>query len=249
MELNATTFLLEIVNFLILVWILKRFLYRPVKEVLEQRRRRVEETTARAEQLHAEAERMRAQYETRLGDWRAERQRARETLQDELREERTRQMASLQKELAQERERSRILEQRRCEEAARQMEQHALAHGGRFASRILQQAATPELEARLFELTLEELPTMPDDRREQLDAVFAEQNAPVQVASAFALSADQQRALQHVLSTLIDQPVQCRYEQDPTLLAGLRIKLGPLVLRANLSDELEFFREAARESA
>lgn len=249
MELNATTFLLEIANFLILVWILKRFLYRPVKDVLEQRRRRVEETTARAERLHAEAQAMRAQYETRLGDWEAERQRAREKLQEEFREERARQMASLQSELEREREKSRILEQRRCEEAARKMEQRAMDLGSRFAGTLLGQAATPELEARLLELLLEQLPRMPEDRREQLDAVFAEENVPVHVFSAFPLSAEQRRVLQEALSTVVDQPVQCSYEEQPALLAGLRITLGPLVLRANLADELQLFRDAAHESA
>ena len=38
MELNWTTLILEIVNFLILVWILKHFLYRPVLRVIEERR-------------------------------------------------------------------------------------------------------------------------------------------------------------------------------------------------------------------
>jgi len=248
-ELNATTFLLEIANFLILVWILKRFLYRPVKDVLERRRRRVEETTAGAERLHAEAEAMRAQYETRLGDWEAERQRAREKLQEEFREERAHQMESLQNELERERERSRILEERRCEEAARKMEQRAVTLGSRFAGRVLSQAATPELEARLLELLLEQLPGMPEERREQLDAVFAERNVPVQVSSAYRLSEDQRRTVQETLSATVDQPVQCTYEEDPALLAGLRITLGPLVLRANLADELQFFRDAAHESA
>ncbi len=40
MELNWSTLLLEIVNFLVLVWILKRFLYRPVLQVIEERRSR-----------------------------------------------------------------------------------------------------------------------------------------------------------------------------------------------------------------
>ena len=38
MELNWTTFALEIVNFLALLWILKRFLYRPVLATLAERR-------------------------------------------------------------------------------------------------------------------------------------------------------------------------------------------------------------------
>ena len=37
MEINWTTFVLEIVNFLILVWLLKHFFYRPVLAVVARR--------------------------------------------------------------------------------------------------------------------------------------------------------------------------------------------------------------------
>lgn len=38
MQIDWTTFVLEIVNFLALVWLLKRFLYTPVLDVLARRR-------------------------------------------------------------------------------------------------------------------------------------------------------------------------------------------------------------------
>jgi len=37
----------------------------------------------------------------------------------------------------------------------------------------------------------------------------------------------------------------CEPEQDPSLIAGLRIDAGPLVMRANLRDELRFFAQSA----
>lgn len=38
MDFDWTTFILEIINFLILIWILKHFLYRPVLKVISERR-------------------------------------------------------------------------------------------------------------------------------------------------------------------------------------------------------------------
>ena len=37
MELDWSTFALEIINFLALLWILKRFLYRPILAVVAER--------------------------------------------------------------------------------------------------------------------------------------------------------------------------------------------------------------------
>ena len=48
MAIDWTTFALEVVNFLVLVWLLKRFLYQPVLEVLVQRRAGVARTLEEA---------------------------------------------------------------------------------------------------------------------------------------------------------------------------------------------------------
>ena len=48
MQIDWTTFALEILNFLVLVWILKHFFYQPVLAVLDKRRASVEKETADA---------------------------------------------------------------------------------------------------------------------------------------------------------------------------------------------------------
>ena len=55
LELNWSTLLLEIINFLILVWILKHFFYKPVLAVIA-RRRSIEESLNDANTLHEDAE-------------------------------------------------------------------------------------------------------------------------------------------------------------------------------------------------
>ena len=74
MELNWSTFLLEIINFLVLVWILKHFLYKPILDVIARRRAGIEDRLAKAQQLHDEANTLKTEYENRLVDWEHERQ-------------------------------------------------------------------------------------------------------------------------------------------------------------------------------
>ena len=51
MELSWSTFILEAINFLVLVWILKRFLYKPVLDVIERRKAGIEKIQADAKAL------------------------------------------------------------------------------------------------------------------------------------------------------------------------------------------------------
>lgn len=241
MELSWSTFLLEIINFLVLVWILKRFLYKPVLDLIARRRTGIENQLAEARSLHEEADTLKAEYENRLAEWDQERQQLRDTLAQELDAERARQMEALQAALAQEREKAQVVESRRRIEVALETEHHALQQGAQFATRLLAQAAGPELEARLVELLLDGLSTLSKDQITALRTQWGEPPEVVLVASAFPLSEDRRQQLEKAMSGVTGLDVPVAYEQDAKLLAGLRITIGAWVLHANLRNELKGF--------
>ena len=243
MELNWSTFLLEIINFLVLVWILKRFLYKPVLDVIARRRAGIEKTLADAKALHDEAQVLREQYEQRLTRWEDERQKGRAQLQHEIEAERGRPMEELQDLLAREREKAQVIEQRELAEALRRNQETALAHGARFASRLLGFAAGPELEKRLLELLLDAIGSLSTERLEALRDGTRKPASDVVIISAFPLADVQRARLTEALTTTLATEVSPRYEEDPELLAGLCISIGSWTLGANLRDELKGFAE------
>lgn len=241
MELSWSTFLFEIINFLILVWILKRFLYQPVLDVITRRRGEIEDRLAESQHLHEDAERLKAEYENRLGDWEKERQQLRDELARELDAERAQQLQALQESLAAEREKARVSEARQREDAARETEHRALQQGAMFATRLLEQAAVPELETRLIDLLLDGLETLADDQVAAIRKQWGEPPTSIRVASAFPLSEEQRQRLQRSLQGLVDLDLAVNFEQDPALLAGLQITIGAWVMHANVRDELKDF--------
>jgi F-type H+-transporting ATPase subunit b len=247
-EFSWTTFVLEIINFLVLIWILKRFLYKPVMDAIAQRKAAIEKALADGKLLQSNAQVLKEQYENRLGDWEREKEKARTRLLDEIKTERVRLMAGLQASLEQEREKNQILEQRRIDELRRGIEEEAMAQGGRFAARLLTRLAGPDLEAKIVDLVLEDLSHLPDEKRQTICTAYREAESRVLVASAFSLGKMQRDALMKAMSQLIGQDVSCELSQDHHLVCGLRITIGPWVLRANLKDEMGSFIEAAHES-
>jgi F-type H+-transporting ATPase subunit b len=245
LELSWSTFLLEIVNFLVLIWILKRFLYKPVLNVIARRRSGIENQIAEASHLHEEAENLKRDYENRLADGDRERQQALNALAREIDEERSRQMAALQTTLAQEREKAQVAESRRRAEAVRETEYQAMQQGAQFAGRLLSLAACPELETRFAELLLEDLSALSGERITALRAQWGQAPEAIRVASVFPLQPDLQQRLESALrdATGLDLPVT--YEQDPGLMAGLLVTIGAWALQVNLRDELKGFVELA----
>src|SRR5574338_1303003 len=104
MELDWTTFILEIINFLILLWLLKRLLYKPVLNMIARRKAEIEKRVADSQALRQEAESLRAQYERRIIEWEQERTAARSRLLEEISTERARLTAALRASLDQERD-------------------------------------------------------------------------------------------------------------------------------------------------
>lgn len=248
MELNWTTFVLEILNFLVLVWLLKHFFYKPVKGVIVRRQQGIEQQLQQADEKQRQAEALREQYENRLADWEGEREEARQKLQREINEERQKRLAALEQEIAAQREKEAVLAKRQQLEQQHQSEVRALELGARFVTRLLESVASPEVEAKLFEHLLDELKHLPPAQREALQSVV-ESSKPVtvQVWSAFPLSDTQQQQLKQRIESRVPQRPRYEFHVDRKLLAGLRVIVGPWVLHANLHDELKTFAAIAHE--
>ena len=245
MELNWTTFSLEVINFLILAWILAHFFYRPVMRVIAERQARIQASLDEADQRHHEAEALKAEYEGRLTESEQERETARAALRRDIDEERAKALEELRQEMEEAREKGRVIEERRLDDTRRRVEQAALMQGASFTARLLTRLANPELETRLIELFLQDLDELPEARiatlRHRGEGDHTERRATIE--TAYPLAAKQRAVLVERLGALLDGAVDCRFVKRPELIAGLRVTVGPWVLHANLHDELAAFAE------
>jgi F-type H+-transporting ATPase subunit b len=247
-ELDWTTFILELINFLVLIWILNRFLYKPVMNVITQRKAAIQKTLMDADKMRDDATALQGQFENRLAEWEHERDKARAQLRDEINAERNRLLQSLRTELDQEREKAAAVEQRRLKDFTQQAEAVAIAQGGIFASRLLSRLGGVELERKIVDMVVQDLPRLPQDRIEAIRSAPTTVGLAMKVASAYPLDATQQKVLADACRTLIGREVPCEFLDDRNLLAGLRISFGSWVLRANVQDELSFFAESSRHA-
>ena len=245
MQIDWTTLVLEIINFLVLVWILKRFLYKPVMEAIAARQQRVEAKLAEARVIEDGARELQSQYQRRLADWDMEKAKARAALDTELLQERNRQMQALDKALLEERERVAAVTAHKQQEAQRELEVEALAHAQRFASTLLARLADPVVESRFVSLLFEDWANLPDTQVESLRRAVLVDKAKATVTTAFPLLPAQRREIESALRSRLEADLMVAFDEDPNLLAGVRLSLGPWQLNMNFADELASFKAAA----
>lgn len=245
MEANWTTFLLEAVNFLVLVWILKHFLYKPVLEVIERRRTAIEATLEEARKRQEDAEALDRQARERLEALDRERRATHDALDKEIAAERARRTGELLAKLEEERARARVLSERRTADEERRREGRAVAAGVAFTARLLARVAGPELEGRLVAMAIEDLTGLPAERVEALRAEVPAGTTAV-VSTSLPLSEARRKALVGAVEALVPgAALTWAFREDPEVVAGVRVSLGPWVLKASLKDELEFFAGGA----
>lgn len=248
MELNWTTFALEVVNFLILVWILKRFLYKPVLEAIVRRKAAIDKTLSDARALQDQATALEQQYRNRVADWETEKETMRAGIREEIAAQREKLMAALQKSLADEREKARAVEQRRLDDLVAKADEDGKQKGAQFAASLLSRFASPDLEARIAEVTLEELPLLPPEQLAALVAAVGKDSHSIAVTSAFPLPPARRATLEAKLREIVPGPVSVIFQEDTRLVAGLRLAVGPWVVDANIAGELRFFTGALRHN-
>lgn len=234
MRFDWWTFGLQTVNFLILAWLLQRFLYQPVMRVVAARREASEHLLAEAEAGRRKAEQIEAELAQRRQGMEAER----DKLLAEARK-------AAQAETGAAMERSRAEAARAIEEAQQTIRRHATdalddirQQAARLAAAMatrLAQSAPPPPEPFLDRLA-DTMATLPASTRAALRA------GPLEVATAAPLTPEAQKGLRRWLADWLGtqaEPVGAVFVVDPSLLAGLELRTPHAVLRSSWAADLE----------
>lgn len=88
MKFDIWTFLFQIINFLVLLFILKRVLYKPIKEIIEKRRSLIQQRIEEAEKTKKEALELKENYQHEMDKLHELKSRMIEKMQEEVEQER-----------------------------------------------------------------------------------------------------------------------------------------------------------------
>jgi len=221
------TVVAQLVNFAILLVVLKFLLYDRIVQAMEERRRAIAEREGQAEQRRREAD----EKATQLDEERRELADRRRDLLDEARRHAEERRAELLEEA-----RERVAEQeKQWKESVRteridlltELQRATGEHARAIARRLLRDLADADLEERLVHGLLDRVDAIPEEeRREFVDAVHS-QDQPLVVSTAFEIGSDQRRRLAERLRELAGDPDrEIQWERDPELVAGAVISGG-----------------------
>ena len=228
----------QALNFVVLVWLLKRFLYKPILDAVDAREKRIAAELTDADEKRAEAQKQRDEFQHKneefnqqraallseaIGEAKAERQR----LLDDARKAADALRAKLREAL---RSDANNLNHAIC----RRTQQEVFA----IARQALSDLATTALEERMGEVFIRRLRTMDDKAKDGLREALQTASEPALVRSAFDLSVAQRAAIQKALNETFSAEVHVRFETAPDLISGIELTTNGQKIAWSISDYL-----------
>jgi F-type H+-transporting ATPase subunit b len=228
----------QTLNFLILVWLMKRFLYRPVLNAIDAREKLIAAELADSAAKKTQAQKERDDFRRKNEDLDQQRAALLSKAVEEAGAERRRLLNEA-------REAADALTARRREaltnEAlslnqaiARRTQQEVFA----IARRALADLAGMSLEARLGEVFTRRLREIDGKSKQRLVAALETNSQPAIVRSAFDLSAEQRAAIQNAFNETFSAEIRVRFEITPGLVSGIELTTNGQKVAWSIADYL-----------
>jgi F-type H+-transporting ATPase subunit b len=236
MSIDWLTVAAQIANFLVLLWLLKRFLYRPILDGIDAREQEISDRMSEAHRLMEDARATISAYEARLSELENSQARMAEDLRREAARERDAMFAEARHRIDRERhdfEKHQAVEKQRFLRQLGETGARVLLH---LTRKALSDLADETLEERIAAHAVEKLQPMTDEIRKMIA-----DDRPVTVTTHSALPEGLRRKASDDLQKLAPG-TRCIFEVDPTQPFGLILKVGTTSIEWTLDsylDELE----------
>jgi F-type H+-transporting ATPase subunit b len=241
------TIVAQALNFLILVWLMKRFLYKPVLDAIDEREKRIATELANADAKKAEAQKEHDEFQHKNTEFDQQRAALLSKATDEARAEGQRLLEEARKaavDLSSKRQEALKNEEQTLHQAIRQRTQQEVFA---IARKALQDLATVSLEERLGEVFTRRLRELNGKAKEALGEAIKTASDPAVVHSTFGLPAEQRAAIQNALNETFSAEVRVQFETAPDLIGGIELTTNGQKVAWSIADYLTSLEEGVDE--
>lgn len=239
MQIDWWTLGLQAINFLVLVWLLQRFLYKPVQNVIEERRSLAETKAAEAKALLAEAQSTKQKYEEAQKRIEQDRRDILDQTHREIEEQRGKTMSEARSQaqaIISTAQQEINVERDKTLKAMKEDISKLAADVARTMLGDLGPQVPHDIFLNKIERTLNE---MPESERTRIDKELADNGASLTIITARPLEEKERQIWQKRLAADLRTDVNVKFKNDASLLGGTEMHFPHTVLKFTWADQIE----------
>jgi len=247
MLIDWFTVVAQVVNFLILVWVMKRYLYRPILHAIDEREKKIAAELADADAKRTEAKKERDEFSQKNSVLDQQRTDliSKATSEAEMLKDRLVKEARLAAdEVTAKRQESMKTDARNLNEALIQRAQQEVFA---ISRKTLTDLADASLEERVSVKFIERLRDMDPGAKAELAEGVTSAAEPAVIRSAFPLSVEQRSAIQQAIDETFAADVNTRFETTTEIIIGIELTAGGKKLAWSIADYLTSLETSVAE--
>jgi F-type H+-transporting ATPase subunit b len=228
----------QALNFLILVWLMKRFLYQPILRAIDAREKKIAGELADAAAQKAEAKEEREEFQHKNEEFDQQRADLLATAKEEAGKERHRlldEARAAADALAEKRQESLLNEAKNLNEAiTRKAQDEVFA----IARQTLEDLSGATLEDRMAAVFTDRLRSLDETTKSQLGEALKSAAEPALVRSAFDLGEGLRAAIQNAVNETFSADIKLNFETRPELVSGIELTANGKKVAWSIADYL-----------
>jgi len=247
MLIDWFTVIAQVVNFLILVWLLKRFLYKPILEAVDAREKKVADELANADAKEAAAQKEKEEFRRKNEEFDQQRAVLLSKAKDEANAESQQLLEEARKEAfdlrAKQQEALRNDKQNLNKEISHRTQQEVFA----IARKALKDLAGMSLEECTVDVFAQRLHELEGNEKEQLATALRASQGPVLVRTAFDLPQGQRDLIKKAIKETLEIEIQAKFETAPDLISGIELTTNGEKVGWSIADYLTSLEKSIDE--
>jgi F-type H+-transporting ATPase subunit b len=229
----------QTLNFLILVWLMKRFLYQPILGAIDAREKKIAAELADAAGQMAAAKEEREEFQLKNEEFDQQRAALLAKAADEAEAERKRLLGEARAaadSLADRRRESLLNDAKNLNQAiTRKAQDEVFA----IARRALTELSGADLEERMIAVFTSRLQTLDEVAKSHLGDALKATKEPALIRSAFELSDDPRASIQNAINQFFSADIHLRFETAPDLVSGIELTANGRKISWSIADYLK----------
>jgi len=248
MHIDWFVFLAQIFNFLLLMYLLKRFLYGRILKAMDDREAKIAARFAEADELKVKASEAAELYEKRnqMLNEKKEIMLNEATMAADARRKEL--MEKVRVEVEQVKTRWQDMLSREQDAFFYDLRQRAAKQLYATARKALSDLADADLEERIVDEFLRRIQALDAEKSAQMRQAITGSGNRVTIQSAFGISAPRQKQIEEILKKQITNGFTIRYMSEPDIVSGIELRVNGHKIAWSLNEYLETLVESLTET-
>jgi F-type H+-transporting ATPase subunit b len=223
MQINWFTVIAQVINFLVLVWLMKKYLYKPILDAVDAREKKIADELADAANKMSEAKKEQEDFKQKNVAFDQQKKELMDKATSDAENERQKLLDAAKQEASDVKQKledaSKELQKNLNDQLSQKTQQEVLS----ITKKVLAELASTNLDEQTVHVFIQKMNTLSEKDKKQFTDAFQSDSNPITINSAFELTEQQKQSIQVAIAAILGDGRTYTFTTDPKMIGGVEL--------------------------